>query len=129
MKRRGCESKVKNNEFEKISASLMRQIVLEKISIIFEYIYFLKNEIQKIIKKNFIWNNNSFDFDEIFYLIFAFIFLSFTGANLIYKSIIQPIFNKHESDIDAALNSIDPKSVLDAAVALGKAASSGKKSE
>ena len=107
----------------------MRQIVQEKISIMFQYIYFLENEIQKIIKKNFIWNNNSFDFDEIFYLIFAFIFLSFTGANLIYKSIIQPIFNKHESDIDAALNSIDPKSVLDAAVALGKAASSGKKSE
>lgn len=51
-------------------------------------------------------------------------FIQCTGANVIYKNIIQPIFNKHESEIDAALNSIDAKSVIDAAVAAAHAATS-----
>jgi hypothetical protein len=45
-----------------------------------------------------------------------------SGANVIYKNIIQPIFNKHESDIDAALNSIDAKSVIEAALAAAQTA-------
>jgi hypothetical protein len=44
-------------------------------------------------------------------------FITPLGANVIYKNILQPIFNKHESDIDAALNSIDAKSVIEAALA------------
>ena len=57
------------------------------------------------------------------YILFFFL----SGANVIYINAIKPVFNKHESEIDAALNSIDPKSVLDAAVALGAAVTSGKK--
>jgi hypothetical protein len=47
---------------------------------------------------------------------------SHSGANVIYKNILQPIFNKHESDIDAALNSIDAKSVIEATLAAAQTA-------
>lgn len=50
------------------------------------------------------------------------LFFSPSGANVIYKNVIQPIFNKHESDIDAALNSIDAKSVIEAALAAAQTA-------
>ena len=36
---------------------------------------------------------------------------------MIYYNFIQPVFKKHESQIDAALNRVlDPKSVIDAAL-------------
>ena len=49
----------------------------------------------------------------------------YKGAKIVYNTAIKPVFQKHESAIDAALNALDPQAVIDTAVE----ATSQKKSE
>ena len=49
----------------------------------------------------------------------------YQGAKIVYPTVIKPVFEKHESAIDAALNALDPQAVIDATAE----ATSSKKSE
>jgi receptor expression-enhancing protein 5/6 len=39
----------------------------------------------------------------------------YQGAKIVYSNVIKPLFQKHESAIDAALNALDPQAAIDAA--------------
>lgn len=45
----------------------------------------------------------------------------YQGAKIVYNSVIKPIFDKHESAIDAALNALNPQEAIDAAAQATKA--------
>jgi receptor expression-enhancing protein 5/6 len=39
----------------------------------------------------------------------------YQGAKVVYTTVIKPLFQKHESAIDAALNALDPQAAINAA--------------
>jgi receptor expression-enhancing protein 5/6 len=39
----------------------------------------------------------------------------YQGAKVVYTTVIKPLFQKHESAIDAALNALDPQAAISAA--------------